>query len=100
MWPQVHGQHGPLLCLGCRRTLRLKPFATWRSVLPHAQRFMASNPAGCCLHIVLSDLNVKTGDVAHCLEYAEQQRHSKCIDMARRLLDMSRTQRLKIARAA
>lgn len=51
---------------------------------------------GCCLHIVLDDDNVRDDDVQFCINYAHDQHHADCEQLARMLLLMSRTQRLKL----
>lgn len=57
------------------------------------------DPVGCCLHIVLDDQNVSQGDVEFCLAEARQVGHVECERLARLLLQMSKTQRLKLASA-
>src|SRR5574342_921951 len=53
--------------------------------------------AGCCLHIVLDDCNVEDGCVQFCLEYAQKNGHPDCIALAELLMQMSKTQRRKLA---
>ena len=55
------------------------------------------HPAGCCLHIVLDDGNVDTSSVEFCVNYATKEGHPDCLYLANLLLQMSRTQRLKLA---
>jgi hypothetical protein len=57
--------------------------------------FMARNPVGCCVHIVLDDGNVDDDSVAFCVGYARENEHPECVAMAETLLRMSRTQRRK-----
>lgn len=52
--------------------------------------------AGCCLHTVLDDDNVADSHVQFCLDYAIERGHTKCIELARLLLRMSKTQRSKL----
>lgn len=60
-------------------------------VLAHYAQPNAS--AGCCLHVVLDDANVRDETVQWCIDNA---RHSWCADFGRVLLAMSKTQRLKL----
>jgi hypothetical protein len=53
--------------------------------------------AGCCLHIVLDDTNVKDSDVAFCLRQAQERGHEDCIALALKLVEMSKTQRFKLS---
>lgn len=52
---------------------------------------------GCCLHIVLDDENISDADVTLCLEKAKQCGHEDCSQVATLLLQMSKTQRKKLA---
>lgn len=52
---------------------------------------------GCCLHIVLDDGNYEDGSVQYCLDQAIGFDHKDCVELARKLLLMSKTQRRKVA---
>jgi hypothetical protein len=49
------------------------------------------------LHIVLDDQNVRDADVKFCIEHAREKGDQEGEDLARTLLTLSRTQRLKLA---
>ncbi len=55
------------------------------------------NGVGGSLHIVLEDGNVQNHNVQHCLEYAQQHNDEDGAKLAEILLQMSKTQRLKIS---
>lgn len=57
------------------------------------------NPVGCCLHIVLDDNNIRDSDVEFCLRQAVDEGHELCERVARNLLQMSKTQRLKVSKS-
>lgn len=67
-------------------------------VLPLIQAYYAKpgNGVGGNLHIVLEDLNVEDSHVRWCLEYAEKQGDTDGVELAKLLLAMSKTQRLKL----
>ena len=67
-------------------------------VLPLARAIYARSCVGCCLHIVLDDDNVADSHVQFCVEWAVKQGHADCEQLARQLLTMSKTQRLKLAK--
>lgn len=67
-------------------------------VLPLVQTVYAHSAVGCCLHIVLDDHNVEDGHVKFCLERAHEAQHHVCITLAEKLLRMSKTQRLRLAK--
>jgi hypothetical protein len=71
-------------------------------VLPLVRELYAQpgGGAGCCLHIVLDDGNVHDDNVGFCIERADEVGHERCLKLARTLLLMSRTQRLKLYRSA
>lgn len=62
-----------------------------------AYRRLPGNAAGGSLHIVLDDKNIGTSSVQFCLEYARQHGDAEGEALAKILLAMSKTQRLKIA---
>ncbi len=47
-------------------------------VMPIVQRIY-EHTAGCCLHIVVDDGNIRDCDVASCLEQAKTRGHEDCI---------------------
>jgi hypothetical protein len=77
-------------------------------VAPLVRALYERHAAGCCLHIVLDDLNVSDDDVRFCIEFArsEDATHDRpedrdaCVALGEKLLSMSRTQRLKLGRLA
>lgn len=74
----------------------MKP--TIPEVLPLARAVYVKSSVGCCLHIVLDDGNVDNGSVAHCMEWAREQGHPDCLELAELLATMSKTQRRKLGR--
>ena len=48
----------------------------------------ARHSAGCCLHLVLDDLNTDSLSVVHCWHVALNEGHEDCADAAGLLLDM------------
>jgi len=68
-------------------------------VLPLITRFAKAqgNEIGGSLHVVLDDYNVRDKDVQFCVEYAKENDDPLGVEVAETLLQMSRTQRLKIA---
>ena len=73
---------------------------TVSEVLPAVRELYARHPAGCCLHIVLDDGNVDDDSVRFCVGYAVGEGHTECEWLARILLRMSKTQRLRLGRLA
>lgn len=81
---------------------------TCAEVAPLVSRLYSSPGcgAGCCLHIVLDDYNAEDVHVRYCYDYAverskdphERRTHDLCVLLASKLLRMSVTQRLKLAR--
>ena len=65
---------------------------------PLVKALYERNSVGCCLHIVLDEGNVEDSDVAFCLSWARTEGHEACIQLAEKLLLMSRTQRLRLSR--
>lgn len=74
----------------------MKP--TVPEVTPLVEALYQRHGAGCCLHIVLDDGNVRDSDVDFCVTYAEEQGHEDCLHLAQQLRAMSRTQRAKLGR--
>ncbi len=66
-------------------------------VLPEIQKFFEETEAGCCLHTVLDDGNVRDSNVIWCINFAQELKHKECERIGRILFIMSRTQRKKIA---
>ncbi len=81
------------------------PKPTVPEVLPLVHRLydeddVCTRDAGCVgghLHIVLDDDNGEDGCVAFCLEEARKDGCATCLRLAELLMQMSRTQRLKLA---
>ena len=77
-------------------TLTGKP--TVPEVLPLVRAIYERHCAGCCLHIMTDDGNVEQDSAEFCLQWAIERGHEDCIAAARLLVQMSPTQRGKIAR--
>lgn len=77
----------------------MKP--TIPEVLPLVNKYVSTpgNELGGSLHIILEDCNVADRDARFCLEDAESNKDMEGIYIARKLMEMSRTQRTKIARS-
>jgi len=65
-------------------------------VIPLLKIIYARHAAGCCLHILTDDGNVRDSDAAFCLETARQHGHQDCVAAAEKLVQMTQTQRRKI----
>jgi len=66
-------------------------------VLDDFAAYYRAHPAWGSLHIVLDDGNVSDGNVAYCIEWAEECGDVEGARLGRVLLTMSRTQRRRIA---
>ena len=44
---------------------------------------------GCCLHIVLDDGNMEYEAVEFCVNWAKKREHTKCIELAEALLELT-----------
>ncbi len=64
--------------------------------LPFAQKVYDRSCVGCCMHIVLDDDNVDNNHVEWSLNKARERGHEDCIKLGEILMDMSKTQRLKL----
>lgn len=73
---------------------------TIAEVLPLVESLYSEHPAGCCLHIVLDDGNVRDSDVDFCRQWAIDHKHEDCEKLALKLRSMSRTQRAKLYKLA
>lgn len=73
----------------------MKP--TLPEVLPLVCAVYRRHGAGCCLHIVMDDGNVGDGSARFSLALAQVKGHADCIAAAEMLVQMSKTQRRKIA---
>lgn len=69
-------------------------------VVDRFREYYLSNPAWGSLHIVLEDDNVLDHHVEWCIEYAEKEGDVEGMELAKILLTMSKSQRLKISRLA
>lgn len=67
-------------------------------VIDYFRAYNKVHPAWGSLHIVLSDGNVEDSNVQFCLKYAEENKDEHGMELAKLLLNMSRTQRLKLGR--
>ena len=72
----------------------MKP--TVKDVIPLVRAIYSRHAAGCCLHILTDDGNVKQIDVDFCLTRARQAGHPDCQRAAELLAQMSQTQRRRI----
>lgn len=68
-------------------------------VLPLVRAYVSrpENSVGGSLHVVLEDHNIKDSDVQHCLDYALEHEDPDGVALARMLLQLSKTQRLRLA---
>jgi hypothetical protein len=57
----------------------------------------AGGPEGGALHIVLADQNVERAHVEWCRDQAREKEDEETVRVAEMLLEMSQTQRLKVA---
>jgi len=51
---------------------------------------------GCCLHIVTDDGNLEQSNVDFCVQTAIERGHADCLEAARLLAQMSKTQRARV----
>lgn len=65
-------------------------------VLPRFRLYLHNNPSWGSLHIVLADGNVSDKDVNFCFEWATRHDDPEGAELAKILLKMSKTQRMKI----
>lgn len=67
-------------------------------VLPYVRALYAreGGGAGCCLHILLDDGNVRQGDADFCYGVAVGREHQDCAELAKLLQRMSPTQRMRL----
>lgn len=64
-----------------------------RALLPIGVAIYRRSSAGCCLHIVMDDRNLRDGDVDFCIEEATRNSHADCTAVAVVMRVMSKTQR-------
>lgn len=55
--------------------------------------------AGCCLHIMLDDGNLRDSDGHFCYGYAAAKGHDHCVEAALQMLQLSSTQRKAVYNA-
>lgn len=67
-------------------------------IMPLVNKLYERHSAGCCLHIVLDDGNIKLSDVEFCMGYAKAKEHKECFELAALLSKCSITQRRHIYR--
>ena len=65
--------------------------------IPAIRDIYARHCAGCCLHIVLDDGNVRDDCVDFCIDAAQEKGHKDCEAVAVALRAMTKTQRMKLA---
>lgn len=74
-----------------------------RPTVPEVQSLVAQiyerNSVGCCLHIALEDGNLKERHLQFCLQTAIDARHPDCQKVARKMLQMSASQRRRVRAA-
>jgi hypothetical protein len=66
------------------------------AVLDRFVAYYRQHPAWGSLHVVLDDGNVEDGCVLACIEWAEHHGDTEGASLAKVLLEMSKTQRLKL----
>jgi len=66
---------------------------TITEIMPLVMKLYEKSCVGCCLHIVLDDGNIEDSHVKFCIEEAKKQGHEDCLELANKLLLMSKTQR-------
>ena len=67
-------------------------------VIDRFKEYWLDNPAWGSLHIVLDDFNIDDHHVEHCIQYAVEKGDTEGEALARILLQMSKSQRLKLSR--
>ena len=65
-------------------------------VVDRFRSYLAKNPAWGSLHLVLGDGNVQDSHVQFCLDQARAEDDGEGVELARLLLQMSKTQRRKL----
>lgn len=75
-------------------TAPIKP--TIPDVLADFEAYHAKNPTWGSLHIILEDGNISNANVAYCIDRAIENGDAEGERLARLLLTMSKTQRLKL----
>lgn len=69
-------------------------------VIDRFKEYHLLNPVWGSLHIVLEDFNVEDSHVQHCIEWAEKEGDTEGVALGKILLQLSKSQRYKIARQA
>lgn len=69
-------------------------------VLPRLRAYASKHGAGGSLHIYLSDSNCERGSLEFCEKYAREQGDTEGAELAALLVQMTTTQRRKLARLA
>lgn len=67
-------------------------------VLPLVRAVYDRHCAGCCLHILTDDGNCEQDDADYCLQRARETDHADCIAAAELIVQMTFTQRKRLAR--
>lgn len=67
-------------------------------VIDRFKAYHLDNPCWGSLHIVLDDINIQNSHVEFCIDYANQNNDKEGEALARILLQMSKSQRLKLIR--
>jgi hypothetical protein len=67
-------------------------------VLPIVRAIYERHCAGCCLHILTDDGNVEDEWATGCLQTARERGHADCISAAEMLVQMTKTQRMRVYR--
>lgn len=81
-------------------TERMSRITVTPELIDRFRAYRAWHPAWGSLHVVLDDGNWADGFVEYCVLHAEERGDAEGAELARLLLQMSRTQRVKIARRA
>ena len=69
-------------------------------VIERFKNYHLDNPVWGSLHIVLEDFNVEDSHVQSCIEYAEQNGDTEGAELGKILLQLSKSQRYKLAKQA
>lgn len=73
------------------------PF-TILEVMPLVLALYKARNSACCLHIVLENNNIDNSHIEFCLDTAFKAQHLDCSLLAKILMQMTKTQRLKISK--
>ena len=69
---------------------------TIKDVIPLVAKVYDTHAAGCCLHLITDDGNLRDSDIAFCIQDAKDHNHPICLTAALAIAQLSRTQRNKL----